>query len=176
MRRMTPTATVGVAIAAALLAGSGIATADTDQVTAKPAACGINDVSFYFGGASSGIGQRSFDITLLAHDGVACTLTDIPLISVGGPPSQKTPIPLSVNGRGGSLVLRPNSPLHASVFYSAPDTAEDTIQVSSLTLAMPDHTSLSTSFLFPGTMDIYSGGVFVTAWTTGLGLGQGEEG
>jgi hypothetical protein len=76
---------------------------------------------------------------------------------------------------GGTLILRPNSPLHATVFYAVPDTPQDTLEVSTLTLAMPDRTSQTTDFLFPGVTDIYSGGVSITSWTTGIGLGQGEQ-
>ena len=140
--------------------------------TVRP--CAIGNVSFYFGGYSYGLGQRSFDLTLLAHDGITCSLSDTPLITLAGPPSQHKKIPVQINGRGGTLVLRPDSPLHATFFYSVPDTPADKLQVSTLTLAMPDKTSQTTDFLFPGVTDIYSGGVFITSWTTGIGLGQGE--
>ncbi len=137
--------------------------------------CTVNDVSFFFGGYTYGLGQRSFDLTLLAHDGITCSLSDTPLIKLGGPPSQKKPIPVQINGRGGTLILRSDSPLHATLYYAIPDTTPDTIEVNSLTLAMPDKTSRTTDFLFPGTQDIYSGGVSITSWTTGLGLGQAEQ-
>ncbi|MFC4033280.1 hypothetical protein ACFO3J_17545 [Streptomyces polygonati] len=183
MRKTRTAALTAAAVAAlgtATLVGLGPASAApaadtkaTAGAVARP--CGVNDVSFYFGGLSAGLGQRSFQITLLAHDGVTCALTDTPLVSVSGPPDQKKPIPVTVNGRGGTLVLRTNSPLHTTVFYSAPDTTEHTLKVTTLTLAMPDGTSRSVNFLFPGETDIYSGGVSLTSWTTGIGLGEGEE-
>ncbi|WP_405585633.1 hypothetical protein [Streptomyces sp. NBC_01190] len=204
MRRTTRAATVGAAAAALLLGGSavasatigkaspGSASAGTTSVTGRSSAgtssagtsaagaaaarpCGVDDVSFYFGGMTAGTGHRSFDLTLLAHDGISCTLKDTPLITVAGPPDQTKPIPLTVNGRGGTLILRPDSPLHATVAYSIPDTPEDKLEVSSLTLAMPDLTSRGTYFGVPGVNDIYSGGISITSWTTGLGLGEGEE-
>ena len=52
------------------------------------------------------------------------------------------------------------------VIEPAPDTPADTLQVSTLTLAMPDKTSQVTDFLFPGVTDIYSGGVSITSWST----------
>lgn len=137
--------------------------------------CTVNDVSFYFGGYSYGLGQRTFDLTLLAHDGISCSLSDTPLITLAGPPSQKKKIPVQINGRGGTLILRANSPLHARFYYSIPDTPQDTLDVTTLTLAMPDKTSRVTDFLFPGTTAIYSGGVQISAWTTGIGLGEGEQ-
>ena len=112
--------------------------------------CTVNDVSFYFGGYSYGLGQRTFDLTLLAHDGITCSLSDTPLITLAGPPSQKKKIPVQTNGRGGTLILRPNSPLHARLYYAIPDTPQDTLDVTTLTLAMPDKTSRATDFLFPG--------------------------
>ncbi|GHJ41937.1 hypothetical protein [Streptomyces sp. TS71-3] len=168
------TALAGALLAATLLAGS-VAAADarTDR-TAAVAPCGMNDVSFYYGGFSQNLSTASFDITLLAHDAVACRLPDTPLISLGGPPSQKTPIPVAIEGRGGNLTLRPNSPLHATVAYSKPDLPENTIQASTLTLSMPDHSSRTAFFGVPGTSDMYKGGAHVTAWTTGPGLGEGE--
>ena len=158
-------------LVAVVLAGAGSASAGV-AATVRP--CTINEVSFYFGGYFYGLGQRSFDLTLADSSGVACTLTDTPLVSLAGPPSQTTPIPVHVDGRGGTLTLRPDSPLHATLSYNAPDTPEDTIEVSTLTLAMPDKSSRATDFLFPGTTDIYSGGVAITSWRTGLGKGQGE--
>ena len=163
----------GVLVVAALLAGSGAASAQTDKA-ATVAPCDVNDVSFYFGGFSQNLSQAGFDITLVAHDGVVCSLTDTPLISLSGPASQTTPIPISINGRGGSLNLRPNSPLHATVVYSLPDLAKNTIKVSALTLGMPDQSSRTTFFGVPGVADVFKGGVVVTSWTTGLGKGEGE--
>lgn len=155
--------------------GSTSASASTNSPTAKVRPCTINNISFYFGGYSYGLGHRSFDLTLLAHDGITCELSDTPLITLSGPPAQKTPIPVQINGRGSTLILRPNSPLHATLFYAIPDTPQDKLEVTTLTLAMPDKTSRTTDFLFPGNTDIYSGGVSITSWTTGIGLGQAEE-
>ncbi|HEY8945627.1 MAG TPA: hypothetical protein VIM73_15265 [Polyangiaceae bacterium] len=170
-------AAIGLSVAAALPAGAaGTSTTATAPGSAtKVAPCTMNDVSFYFGGASEGLSQRSFDLTLLAHDGITCSLSDTPLIELSGPPSQTSAIPLHVNGRGGTLILRPDSPLHATFSYSAPDTQQDTMEVSTLILSMPDKTSRATYFLVPGTTDIDKDGVLVTSWTTGIGLGQGEE-
>ncbi|MYS20085.1 Protein of unknown function [Streptomyces sp. DvalAA-14] len=190
MRRTTRAAAVGAAAAALLLSGTAVAsatigkaspgsvsanasTSKASSAAARP--CGVDDIAFYFGGFSEGTGHRSFDLTLLAHDGITCTLKDTPLVTVAGPPDQTKPIPLTVNGRGGTLVLRPDSPLHATVQYSIPDLPDDKLQVSSLTLAMPDHTSRSTYFGVPGPVDIYDGGISITSWTTGIGLGEGEE-
>lgn len=185
MRRMTLVAAGLATIAAAVLTAPGIATAKaTANVTAKttakatgtaPRPCRASDISFYFGGLTSGLSRRTFDITLLAHDGIACTLSDTPQVSLSGPPDQTASIPLTVNGRGGKLVLRPDSPLHATVRYSKPDLPEHTLKVTTLTLAMPDHSSLSTNFYVPGETDISQGGVLITSWTTGIGLGQGEQ-
>ncbi|MEV7077897.1 hypothetical protein AB0N88_05025 [Streptomyces sp. NPDC093516] len=72
-------------------------------------------------------------------------------------------------------MLRPDSPLHATVAYSIPDLPENKLRVNGLTLAMPDGSSRATSFLFPGTTEIDKGGVLVSSWQTGLGMGQGEE-
>lgn len=188
MRRTTRLAGIVAAVAAAAaLTGAGVASATgatsgtsatkaTKATSATPAVrpCSMDDVSFYFGGYSYGLGQRQFQITLLAHDGIACSLSDTPLLTVAGPPGEKK-IPMEVNGRGGKLILRPDSPLHATVYYAVPDTEQDTLKVNRLTLAMPDHTSRTTSFLFPGVTEIYSGGVSSSSWTTGLGLGEGEQ-
>jgi hypothetical protein len=165
-------AAVGASLAVAGVAG---AAGSASSTTAPVRPCTVNDVSFYFGGYSYGLGQRSFDLTLLAHDGITCSLSDTPLITLAGPPSQKKPIPVQINGRGGTLILRPDSPLHATLYYAIPDTTPDTIEVSTLTLAMPDKTSRTTDFLYPGVTDIYSGGVSITSWTTGIGLGEAEQ-
>ncbi|HET9170985.1 MAG TPA: hypothetical protein VFN97_16225 [Actinospica sp.] len=162
---------------AAAIAAAGLAVALPASASggAPIRPCTINDVSFYFGGYSAGLGQRTFDLTLLAHDGVNCSLSDTPLITLAGPPSQKKKIPVTINGRGGTLILRPNSPLHARFYYAIPDTPAHTLDVTTLTLAMPDKTSRVTDFLFPGTTQIYSGGVSISSWTTGIGLGEGEQ-
>ncbi len=179
MRRRTRVSAVAVAAAlgATLLTGSAMASATTSAGAPKPSVrpCGVENVSFYFGGYSYGLSHRSFDITLLAHDGITCTLSDTPLLTLRTPPEETAKIPLTVNGRGGTLVLRPDSPLHATVAYSIPDLPENKVQVNGLTLAMPDGSSRGTSFLFPGTTDISKGGVLVTSWTTGIGGGEGEE-
>ena len=167
IRTAVAAACVAAGLAVAVPAGA------SGGATIRP--CTMNDVSFYFGGYSYGLGQRTFDLTLLAHDGIACSLSDTPLITLAGPPSQKKKIPVQVNGRGGTLILRPNSPLHARFYYAIPDTPPDTLDVTTLTLAMPDKTSRVTDFLFPGTTAIYSGGVQISAWTTGIGLGEGEQ-
>jgi hypothetical protein len=172
MTKKTRAAAVAATLAAGLAVALPAATA-SGAATVHP--CTMNDVSFYFGGYSYGLGQRSFDLTLLAHDGITCSLSDTPLITLAGPPSQKKKIPLTVNGRGGTLVLRPNSPLHARFYYSIPDTPQDTLEVNTLTLSMPDKTSRATDFLYPGNIQIYSGGVLISAWTTGIGLGEGEQ-
>lgn len=167
--------TRAAAVAATLAAGLAIALPATASGAATVHPCTMNDVSFYFGGYSYGLGQRSFDLTLLAHDGITCSLSDTPLITLAGPPSQKKKIPLTIDGRGGTLILRPNSPLHARFYYSIPDTPQDTLEVNTLTLTMPDKTSRATDFLYPGNIQIYSGGVLISAWTTGIGLGEGEQ-
>lgn len=177
----TALAAIGATLAATIPATANTSTtanasANTNvTASAKVRPCTIANISFYFGGYSYGLGQRSFDLTLLAHDGITCSLSDTPLITLAGPPAQKKKIPVQINGRGGTLILRPDSPLHATLFYAIPDTPEDKLQVSTLTLAMPDKTSQTTDFLFPGDTDIYSGGVSITSWTTGIGLGQGEQ-
>ena len=173
IRLATAVAAVGASLAVAGVAGAAGSASSNTAASVRP--CTVNDVSFYFGGYSYGLGQRSFDLTLLAHDGITCSLSDTPLITLAGPPSQKKPIPVQINGRGGTLILRSDSPLHATLYYAIPDTTPDTIEVNSLTLAMPDKTSRTTDFLFPGTQDIYSGGVSISSWTTGLGLGQAEQ-
>ena len=167
IRATVAAASVAVGLAVAVPAGA------SGGAAIHP--CTMNDVSFYLGGYSYGLGQRTFDLTLLAHDGITCSLSDTPLITLGGPPSQKKKIPVRINGRGGTLILRPNSPLHARFYYAIPDTPQDTLDVTALTLAMPDKTSRVTDFLFPGTTAIYSGGVQISAWTTGIGLGEGEQ-
>jgi hypothetical protein len=174
IRLATALAAVGASLAVASAAGAaGPAAASTSTASVRP--CTINDVSFYFGGLTEGLNQLSFDLTLLAHDGITCSLSDTPLITLAGPPSQKTPIPVQILGRGGTLILRPDSPLHATLYYANPDTTKDTIKVSTLTLAMPDKTSRTTDFLTPDVTDIYSGGVSISSWTTGIGLGEGEQ-
>ncbi|MEU9381039.1 hypothetical protein AB0D38_08585 [Streptomyces sp. NPDC048279] len=177
MRRRTRATAVAAALSAMLLAGSAMASASPAKPSAKPSVkpCSTNNVSFYFGGYSYGLSHRSFDLTLLAHDGITCTLSDTPLITFSSPPDETHKLPVTVNGRGGTLVLRSDSPLHTTIAYSVPDAPENKVQVSGLKLAMPDGSSRATSFLFPGTTDIYKGGVYVTSWSTGLGLGQEEE-
>ena len=157
------------------VAGGGVAAGEATSPSASVRPCTIDDVSFYFGGLTVGFGHDSFDLTLLAHDGITCSLSDTPLITIGGPPSQKKPIPVLINGRGGTLILRPDSPLHATLNYLMPDTPKDVLDVSTLTLAMPDKTSRTTDFLFPDVTEIYSGGISITSWTTGIGLGESEE-
>ena len=167
IRLAAAAAIAAVSLAAAIPAGASGAAA------IRP--CTMNNISFYFGGFSAGLGQRTFDLTLLAHDGITCSLSDTPLIALAGPPSQKTKIPVQINGRGGTLILRPDSPLHARFYYAVPDTPQHTIYVSTLTLTMPDKTSRTTDFLYPGNSQIYSGGVSISSWTTGIGLGEGEQ-
>ncbi|MET9121217.1 hypothetical protein [Streptomyces sp. NPDC004528] len=188
MRLNSRAAAVGAAAAALLLSGAAVASATIgDTAAAGPAArpaaakapaprpCTMDDVSFYFGGYTASLSRRSFDLTLLAHDGVSCTLKDTPLITVKGTADEDKPVPVSVNGRGGTLVLRPDSPLHTTAVYNIPDAAEHTLKVGSMTLSMPDRTSRSTYFYTPGVNEVYQAGVTFTSWTTGLGLGQGEE-
>ncbi|MFE5139965.1 hypothetical protein ACFRDV_20155 [Streptomyces fagopyri] len=192
MRLNSRAAAVGAAVAAIVLSGTAVANATIGdsaaagrttarQAPAKaakaaaPRPCTTDDVSFYFGGYTASLSRRSFDLTLLAHDGVVCTLKDTPLITVKGSPDEDKPIPVTVNGRGGTLVLRPDSPLHTTAIYNIPDAAEHTLKVSSMTLSMPDHSSRGTYFYTPGVSEIYQAGVSFTSWTTGLGLGQGEE-
>lgn len=171
--RMT-VALLGVGAVAAL-AVTGAAAAGAAQ--AAPTPCTTSLVSFYFGGHFAGLGRRSFDVTLLAHDGVTCALSDTPLVTVAGPPGQTATIPLHVDGRGGTLVLAPESPLHATVFYHVPDTPDDKLQVRSLTLGMPDDSTRTTDFGYPGTTQIAATtGIGVTSWRTGIGMGEGEAG
>ncbi|MEU8929102.1 DUF4232 domain-containing protein [Streptomyces sp. NPDC048409] len=173
MRRRTRATAVAAALSVMLLTGSAMASASPAKPAVRP--CTTGNVSFYFGGYSYGLGHRSFDLTLLAHDGITCSLSDTPLITLNSPPDQTDKIPVTVNGRGGTLVLRPDSPLHTTIAYSVPDAPENKAQVNGLQLAMPDGSSRATSFLFPGTTDIYKGGVYITSWTTGIGLGQEEQ-
>ncbi|MFF4244732.1 hypothetical protein ACFYY2_09690 [Streptomyces sp. NPDC001822] len=188
MRLNSRAAAVAAAAATLLLSGAAVASATIgDRPTAgapaasrrqaeptKPRPCTIDDVSFHFGGYTAGLSKRRFDLTLLAHDGVVCTLPDTPLITVRKS-DDGTPAPVTVNGRGGTLVLRPDSPLHTTAIYNISDAPEHTIKVSALKLAMPDASSRSTYFYAPGDSEIYQAGVSFTSWTTGLGLGQGEE-
>ncbi|GAA3432709.1 hypothetical protein [Kutzneria kofuensis] len=155
----------------ALVAGAALSAAPAAAVTAPPVPCGADIVSFYFGGFSQNLSLGTFDLTLLAHDGVACTLPDTPLVTVSGPGAD---IPVHVDGRGGTLVLRPDSPLHAQIAYHRPDLPENAVPVSTLRLAMPDKSFRGTYFGTPGAFDIQKDGVLVSAWRTGLGLGQGE--
>ncbi|MER5699762.1 hypothetical protein ABT255_54065 [Streptomyces mirabilis] len=173
MRRRTQATATAATLSVMLLTGSAMASASPTKPSVRP--CSTNNVSFYFGGYSYGLSHRSFDLTLLAHDGITCTLSDTPLITFSSPPDESGKVPVTVNGRGGTLVLRSDSPLHTTIAYSIPDAPEDKVQVNGLKLAMPDGTSRATSFLFPGTTDIYKGGILVTSWSTGLGLGQEEE-
>ena len=179
LRAAAAAATIGVGLAAAFGATAFADTSSTASATASNTAkirpCTINNVSFYFGGYSAGLGQRVFELTLLAHDGITCSLSDTPLITLAGPTSQKKPIPVQIEGRGGTLILRPDSPLHATFSYLVPDTPTDGLDVTTLTLAMPDKTSRVTDFLYPGDTQIYDGGVQISSWTTGIGLGEGEQ-
>jgi hypothetical protein len=143
----------------------------TAAASPPPVPCSVNLVSFYFGGFSQGLSLASFDLTLLAHDGVTCTLPDTPLITVVGPSAD---VPIHVDGRGGTLVLRPDSPLHTHLSYNLPDLPENAIQASALRLSMPDKSLRGTFFGVPGVIDINKNGVFATAWRTGIGLGEGE--
>ena len=154
-------------VAAALLALPASAAA----AAPPPVPCSVNLVSFYFGGFSQNLSLGSFDLTLLAHDGVTCTLPDTPLITVTGPDGDA---PVHVNGRGGTLTLRPDSPLHAQIAYNIPDLPENGVKVSALRLAMPDKSLRGTFFGVPGAIDIHKDGVLISSWRTGLGLGQGE--
>src|SRR2546429_9129095 len=99
MRGLTRGVTISlgaaVALAGALLAGASVA---NGADTAKVRPCASKDVSMYYGGFFAGMGQRSFDLTLLAHDGITCTLSDTPKITLGGPPDQKQPILVHVMG------------------------------------------------------------------------------
>jgi hypothetical protein len=158
---------------AAFAAGLALAAlpASANAVSAPPVPCGVDLVSFYYGGFSQNLSLGTFDLTLLAHDGVTCTLPDTPLITVSGPDGD---LPVHVNGRGGTLVLRPDSPLHASIAYNRPDLPENAAKVSVLRLAMPDKSLRGTFFGTPGVIDIQKDGVSVSAWRTGIGLGQGE--
>ena len=172
LRLAAAAVTVGASLIAAIPAGAS-GSADSGSAAVRP--CTVDDVSFYFGGDTQDTGPVSFDLTLLAHDGITCSLSDTPLITLSGPPSQKTPIPVEIEGRGGTLILRPDSPLHATLSYNLPDSTKDTIEVGFLTLTMPDKTSRTTDFLYPGDSEVNSDGVWITSWTTGIGLGEGEE-
>jgi hypothetical protein len=136
--------------------------------------CRISDISYYYGGAMEGLGHRAFDITLLAHDGVRCRLSDRPLIHLSGPRGQKRKIPVYIGGRGGTLILTPRLPLHTTVRWLAPDTPQDTIRVQMLRLRMPGGGIVNGEpFLYPGVVPIaLVAGVSIDAWTTGIGAGQ----
>lgn len=144
-----------------------------DASSAAPL-CRMSDISYYYGGAFAGLGHRTFDITLLAHDGVRCRLSDRPLITLTGPSGQKRKIPLYIGGRGGTLILTPRLPLHTTVRYAAPDTPQDTIRVQFMRLRMPGGgIANGEPFLYPGVVEIARViGVSVDAWTTGIGQGQ----
>ena len=135
--------------------------------------CTASDVSFYYGGISQGLSQTSFDVTIAAHDGIACSLSDTPNITVTGPASQ-APIPVGLGGRGGKLILRPNSPLHTTITFSAPDLPSDAMQASYLHLGFAGGTSQAAYFLIPGGEQVDKDGIYITAWTTGLGGGEGD--
>jgi hypothetical protein len=136
--------------------------------------CRMSDISYYYGGAFEGLGHRTFDVTLLAHDAVRCRLSDRPLIRLTGPSGQKRKIPLYIGGRGGTLILTPRLPLHTTVRYAAPDTPRDTIRVQFMTLRMPGGgIANGEPFLYPGVVEIARVvGVSVDPWTTGIGQGQ----
>ncbi|MFJ3763068.1 DUF4232 domain-containing protein [Streptomyces sp. NPDC090080] len=172
MRRKNWATAIAAAVTVTFLTGSAMANASPAKAAVRP--CTANNVSFYFGGFSYGLSHRSFDLTLLAHDGITCSLSDTPQVTFNSPPAQTSKIPVTINGRGGTLTLRPDSPLHTTIGFSIPDAPEDKAQVNGLKLAMPDGTSRTTSFLFPGTTDIYKGGIYVTSWETGIGRGEAE--
>ena len=159
--------TLAVAVVIAAVAATPAAAAPK-----PPVPCGVNLVSFYFGGFSQNLSLATFDITLLAHDGVTCTLTDTPLLTVSGPSSPT--VPIHAGGRGGTFTLRPDNPVHARVAYNTPDLPENAVTVSSMRLAMPDGSFRGTFFGVPGAFDIDKDGVTITAWQTGIGLGDGE--
>lgn len=163
----------GAAVVAAAVA-TPIAMAGASTALSTAPLCRMSDISYYYGGAMEGLGERSFDITLLAHDGVRCRLSDRPLITLYGPPGQKRKIPVYIGGRGGTLVLTPRLPLHTTVSWLAADTPKDTIRVSYLRLRMPGGGIVNGEpFLYPGTSDVaLIAGVSIQAWTTGIGQGQ----
>ena len=172
MRGLTISLAAAVALTGALAVGASVANG-ANSATVRP--CTSKDVSIYYGGFFAGMGQRSFDLTLLAHDGITCTLSDTPKITLGGPPDQKLPILVHVMGRGGTLTLRPDSPLHATLNWNVPDESNDGVEVNSLTLAMPDGSTQNGDFGYPGNQPVYDAGVYISAWTTGIGLGEGEQ-
>lgn len=92
MRKSIRRLAAALAVAGASLSMALPADATSPAATVRP--CTISNISFYFGGYSYGLGQRSFDLTLLAHDGITCSLKDTPLITFAGPPSQKKKIPV----------------------------------------------------------------------------------
>jgi hypothetical protein len=150
-----------------------IAGAADSEPTLFVGPCTASDVSFYYGGINQGLGSESFDVTLAAHDGIACSLSDIPAITVTGPSSQPA-IPLGFGGQGATLVLRPNSPLHTTLSFSAPDIPADALQASYLHIALAGGTSQSAYFMIPGGQQIDNGGIYISSWTTGLGGGEGD--
>jgi hypothetical protein len=165
---------VAAAAGAAVVAASVATPVWMADASSAAPLCRMSDISYYYGGAFEGLGHRSFDITLLAHDGVRCRLSDRPLIHLTGPSGQKRKIPLFIGGRGGTLILTPRLPLHTTVRFAAPDTPRDTIKVESLRLRMPGGgISNGEPFLYPGVVPIARViGVSVDSWTTGIGLGQ----
>ena len=159
------------AIPLLLVAGSAAANAGTPP----PVPCDVNLVSFYYSdGSHDRPGEFSFDITLLAHDGVACTLSDTPQIVVGDSAGKTDTIPVRVQGRGGTLVLRPDSPLHANVQYLSP-VDDPGVTARTLRLSMPDKSERVAFFEVNSGVTVDAKfGVFVTSWTTGIGRGLGE--
>lgn len=162
-------APVALALGVPLTAGA------TDAYTPAPP-CRTGDISYYYGGSSAGLGHRSFDITLVAEDGVRCRLSDRPLLTLSGPPTQTRAIPLTIGGRGGTLVLTPSAPLHTTVSWAVADTPGDTTRVSALRLGMPGGgTAYDEPFQYPGTSRIATVvGVHVSSWNTGIGGGQDD--
>lgn len=165
---------LAVAACAAVVAASVATPVWMASASSTAPLCRTSDISYYYGGAQHGLGHVRFDITLLAHDGVRCRLSDRPLIHLYGPAGQKQKIPVYIGGRGATLILTPRLPLHTVVRYAAADTPQDTIKVQFLRLRMPGGgLANGEGFPYPGPVSIARViGVSIDAWTTGIGLGQ----
>jgi hypothetical protein len=165
---------LAVAAGAAVVAASVATPVWMADASSTAPLCRTSDISYYYGGAFAGLGHRSFDLTLLAHDGVRCRLSDRPMIHLSGPSGQKRKIPVYIGGRGGTLILTPSLPLHTTLRYAAPDRPTDITRVQSLRLRMPGGGYANGEpFLYPGTVEIATViGVSIDSWTTGIGQGE----
>lgn len=151
--------------------------ADASTRTAAAPLCRTGDVAYFYGGSYAGLGQRSFDLTLLGRDGTKCRLSDRPMITLAGPGGPTDRVPISVGGRGGTLTLTPSAPLHVTISWHVPDEPSNKARVRTLTLRMPGGgVSNAEPFQYPFTTETAKNlGVHATSWTTGIGGDQGSS-